>query len=158
VDCLVNIHDYLIDQRGKDWSALVAGWKGALPASFTLWLVNRFGDLFVVFDGGSVHMLDVGIGQRRRVADNRDHFAKLLDVGANANHWLMIPLVNACVAAGMVPGAGQCYGYKTPPILGGTYNANNVEIRDLGANYAFLADLYRQTRDLPDGTPFRIIG
>jgi hypothetical protein len=154
----LNINDYLIDQQGRDWPALLAGWKDALPASFTLWLVNRFGDLFVVFDDGSVHMLDVGIGQRRRIANDREHFAKLLDVGNNANHCLMIPLVKACVAAGMVPGAGQCYGYKTPPILGGSYNASNVDIWALEAHYALLAHLYRQTKDMPDGTPFRIIG
>ena len=151
----MNIHNYLIDPTGRNWSALLAGWKDALPPAFTLWLVNRFGDLFVVLDDGSVHMLDVGIGVRRRVADSRDHFGKLLDVGANARNWLMIPLVDACVSVGMVLGASQCYGYKHPPILGGVYNAGNVAPVDLGAHYAVLANLYRQTRDLPDGTPFR---
>jgi hypothetical protein len=153
----MNIHDYLIDQTGKNWSSLLAGWTDALPATFTLWLVNRFGDLFVVFDDGSVHMLDVGIGVRRRVADSRDHFARLLDIGDNANLWLMIPLVKACVSAGMVPGATQCYGYQVPPILGGAYNVNNVVTVDLNAHYTLLANLYRQTKHLPDGTPYRLL-
>jgi hypothetical protein len=151
------IHDYLVDQTGKNWPSLLGGWKDALPATFTLWLVNRFGDLFVVFDDGSVHMLDVGLGVRRRLADNRDHFAKLLEIGDNANHWLMIPLVNTCVSAGMVLGPMQCYGYKIPPILGGAYDAGNVVVFDLSTHYAFLANLYRQTKDLPDGTPFRTV-
>jgi hypothetical protein len=153
----VNIHDYLIDQNRKNWPALLAGWKDALPAAFTLWLVNRFGDLFVVFDDESVHMLDVGLGVRRRLADNREHFATLLRLGNNANTWLMIPLVDACVSAGMVLGATQCYGYKVPPILGGTYNVGNIAPIELNVHYMSLADLYRQTKHLPDGTPFRVV-
>ena len=155
----MKIENYLIDPTGKNWSSLLGGWKDALPATFTLWLVNRFGDLFVVFDDGSVHMLDVGLGVRRRLADSRDHFSKALEVGDNANTWLMIPLVNACVSAGMVPGGTtQCYGYKVAPILGGSYNVGNVVPLDLTTHYAILANLYRQTKDLPDGTPFRTVG
>lgn len=88
----MDVHDYLIDQSGKDWSELLSDWSGVLPSSFTVWLVNRFGDVFIVFEDGSVHMLDVGIGAIKRVADDRDHFATLLDTGDNANNWFMIPL------------------------------------------------------------------
>jgi hypothetical protein len=42
---LDELHEYLIDQSGKDWSASLKGWGSVLPASCTLWLVNRFGDL-----------------------------------------------------------------------------------------------------------------
>jgi hypothetical protein len=70
----MDIHDYLIDQAGKDWPALFEDWGSLFPRRFTLWLVNRFGDAFVVLDDESVHMLNVGIGQIKRVADSRDHF------------------------------------------------------------------------------------
>ena len=96
----MDLNDYLIPQAGKDWKALLSGWFEILPRSFTLWMVNRFGDLFVVLDDDSVHMLDVGIGRLKRLANSRAHFATLLDVGDNANNWLMIPLVNACVGSG----------------------------------------------------------
>jgi hypothetical protein len=87
----MDVHDYLIDQNGKDWSELLSDWSSVLPSSFTIWLVNRFGDVFIVFEDGSIHMLDVGIGAIKRVADDRDHFTALLDIGDNANNWLMIP-------------------------------------------------------------------
>jgi hypothetical protein len=64
-------------------------------------------------------MLDVGTGVVERIADSRDHFATLIDL--DDNNWLMIPLVDQCVAAGLSPGNNQCYGYKVPPILGGQY-------------------------------------
>jgi hypothetical protein len=153
----VDINDYLIAQAGKDWPDLLSGWLHALPGSFTSWMVNRFGDFFTVYDDGSVHLLDVGIGQLRRLADSRDHFCSLIDVGDNANNWLMIPLVDACVSSGLTLGPNQCYGYKVPPILGGEYKVNDVEPTDLAVHYALLADIYRQTKDVPDGTQIRVV-
>jgi hypothetical protein len=153
----MDVHDYLIDQSGKDWPELLSGWSDALPPSFTLWLVNRFGDVFTIFEDGSVHMLDVGIGAVERIADNRDHFADQIDVGDNANNWLMIPLVDQCVAAGLTLADNQCYGYKIPPLLGGQYSVENVEPTDLSVHYSLLADIFRQTKDLPDGTRIRTV-
>ena len=153
----MNIHDYLLEQRDRDWSDLLSGWGQALPSSFTLWLVNRFGDLFVVLDDGAVHMLDVGAGTFTRVADSRDHFAELLDRDNNANNWLMIPLVDRCVEAGMTLSSTQCYGYKVPPILGGEYVIDNVEPTDLSVHYWLLADIYGQTKDVPDGTRIKAV-
>jgi hypothetical protein len=152
----MNIHDYLIDQSGTDWSELLSGWSAILPSSFTLWLVNRFGDAFAIFDDGSVNMLDVGNGVIERLADSRDEFSAEIDVANHANNWLMIPLVDRCVANGLILTRGQCYGYKIPPILGGEYALENVTPVNLHEHYLFLADIFDQTRDLPDGTRVKI--
>jgi hypothetical protein len=152
---LMDVHDYLIDQSGKDWSELLSGWSDILPPSFTLWLVNRFGDVFAVFEDGSIHMLDVSIGAVKRIAEDRDHFADQIDVADNANNWLMIPLVDQCVAAGLTLAHNQCYGYKIPPLLGGQYSVENFELTDLSVHYSLLADIFTQTKDLPDGTRIR---
>lgn len=127
-----------------------------MPTSFTAWLVNRFGDVIAVLDDGSVHLLDIGVGTFERVAQNRAHFAELVDEGGNVNKWLMIPLVDQCLAAGLVLRPNQCYGYKLPPLLGGEYTVQNVAAVDLAENYAFLSDLWRQTKGLPDGARVRI--
>ena len=142
----MNIDDYLIDQSGRDWAAMLSGWSEILPAAFTVWLVNRFGDVVVVLDDGSVHILDIGVGTFARVAGSRKRFAELMNVPKNANNWLAIPLVDRCVAAGLVPGPGQCFGYKTPPLLGGEYSVENVALVDLAENYAVLAEVWRRTR------------
>jgi hypothetical protein len=153
----MNVEDYLIDQAGKDWPELLSGWAPPLPSSFTVWLVNRFGDVFAVFDDGSVHMLDVGTGVLARIADDRSDFADQIDLGDNANNWLMIPLVDRCVAAGVALWPSQCYGYKIPPVLGGEYTVENVAPTDLSVYYSFMADICRQTKDLPNGTKVKLI-
>jgi hypothetical protein len=149
----MNINDYLIDQAGKDWATLLGDWMPPLPSILTLWLVNRLGDVFVISDGDAVHMLDVGAGTFVRVADSREHFADLLGIDANANDWLMIPLVDECREADMQLGPNQCYGFKIPPVLGGKYEVSNIEPTDLAVHYSLLAQIYKQTKDLPEGTP-----
>src|ERR1035437_1028952 len=101
----MNISDYLIDQSGKNWAELLSGWSPPLPASFTVAFVNRFGDVFAVYEDGSVNFLDVRISSVERVADGRDDYVTKLDIDDNAHNWLMVSLVDQCVAAGLtLPG------------------------------------------------------
>jgi hypothetical protein len=95
-------------------------------------------------------MLDVGAGVMSRLAGDLEEFVKLLP--DHADNWLLRPLVDACAAAGLVPGAGECYSYKQPPLLGGAYDVANVHVAAIPAHYRFLAEIHRQVRDLPDGT------
>lgn len=151
----VDIHNYLIEQTGMDWSELLSDWAPPLPAEFTLWLVNRFGDVFAILEDGSVHFLDIGVGTLEHVADSKEHFAEKLD--AEANDWLMIPLIDKCVSAGLVLQRGQCYRFKIPPFLGGSYDLDNIFVGDLREHYAFIADIYRQTKNLPNGAKVKLV-
>jgi hypothetical protein len=153
----MDIHDYLLESSEVDWGRVLRDWAPPLPVEFTVWLVNRIGDVFVVFDDGSVHMLDVGAGLLTRCASSRDEFAELLDVGDHADRWLMIPVIDRCRAAGMALAANQCYGFKVPPMLGGGYDSDNLEPTDVQVHYGLLADIFRQTKDLPDGTRVRVV-
>jgi hypothetical protein len=148
----ISVADYLIDQGGIDWPEALASWSWKLPPEFTLWLVNRFADLFLVLPDGTVHLLDVGSGTLTKVAENRDDFSTKIDEDDNANQWLMIPLVDRMVAAGVILQPGQCYGFKIPPVLGGDYtveNAGPLPVWDyLGAS----GSIHEQLQDVPDGS------
>ncbi|MEM1260851.1 MAG: DUF1851 domain-containing protein [Pseudomonadota bacterium] len=148
----MDVNDYLIDQAGHDWPTLLEDWSWLLPETFTLWLVNRFGDLFIVVDDGSVHMLDCGAGSITRLADDRDHFASLIGESDNAGNWLMIALVDDCVAAGLTLAGSEIYSYKTPPNLGGEYAVANTEIADLAVHFSVNGQLQERIKDLPVGT------
>ena len=69
----------------------------------------------------------------------------------------MIPLVDQCVKLGMSLEVGQCYGFKVPPLFGGDYDPENIAPIDLAQNYAFLADIWSQTKDMPNGTQVRLV-
>jgi hypothetical protein len=124
----VSIHDYLIDHSGFDWNKLFVGWEWLLPPEFTVWLMNRFGDLFLVTPDGTVHMLDVAVGTLTKLAESRADFSTRVDEGDNAGNWFFLPLVDRLVSAGMGLQPGQCYGFKLPPVLGGQYAVENVAV------------------------------
>ena len=147
----MSTHDYLIDHRGFDWQSLFAEWTWLLPNGFTVWLMNRFGDLFLVFDDGSVHMLDIGAGTLQPVAKSRDDFSVKVDDDDNANDWFMIPLVDQLFAAGMTLKEGQCYSYKLPPVLGGNYTVENTCVLTIAGHYGAYGSIHSQIKDVPDG-------
>lgn len=147
-----NIKDYLIEQTGQDWNSLLKAWIPPLSPKLTLWMVNRLGDIIAEFEDGSIHFLDVGAGQLTRIADDREDFAARLDRDDNADYWLAVSLVDDYVASGLTLADGQCYGYRIPPLLGGSYDIDNIEPTDLSVHYGMLGDLFQQTKDLPDGT------
>jgi len=144
--------DYIIDPSGIDWPDVLASWAWLLPPEFTIWIVNRFGDLFLVQEDGSVHWLDVGAGELRRVAESRDHFANLLDDADNARDWLLMPLVEKLVDAGIRLGPGECYGYVKLPILGGDYTVSNTRVVPIAGHLEALGPIHEKLKDLPDGT------
>jgi hypothetical protein len=148
----MNVHDYLIDHNGYDWAQLLSGWGWLVPPEFSVWLMNRFGDLFLILPDGSVHMLDVGGGSLTRLAESRDEFARVIDEDDNADDWLMIPLVDRLVEAGVLLKPGRCYSFVTPPILGGEYSVENTVVVPIREHFGLYASYHDQLRDVPDGS------
>jgi hypothetical protein len=146
------LSDYTIDHAGVDWPDLLACWAWLLPTELSVWIVNRFGDLFLTFDDHSINVLDVGRGSLIRLADDREQFACLIDEGNNANEWLMIPLVDRLVAAGLSLRPGECYSYARLPILGGDYAVENTRVVSLAQHYKAFGPIHEKLKDLPDGT------
>src|SRR4030095_14701989 len=138
----MNVDDYLIDQEGIDFDAVFQDWRELLPDSFSVWLINRFGDMFLVLAGGSISMLDVGAGQIRSMAPTQEAFCHMLDDETTAADLLMIPLVDELVQAGISLGAKKCYSFKSrPPLLGGEYSLENTEECDIYVHYSLLGQI-----------------
>jgi len=152
----MNLHDYLIDQTGLDWPALLEEWRWLLPSEFSVWLLTRAGDLFITLPDGSIHMLEVGSGELSRVADGRDDACARIDQPGVAEEWLMIPVVDELVASGCVLGPGQCYSYKMLPILGGSYAPEGRALLPIREHFGAWGSLHHQIADLPDGAQIKV--
>src|SRR5262245_5846655 len=111
----MELANYIIDHQGVDWPIVLADWSWLLPEELTVWLMNRYGDLFLVFNDGTVHMLDIGRGTVEQLAESRNDFAIKIDEDDNASNWLMVPLVDGLIEAGKRLHAGQCYSFIIPP-------------------------------------------
>jgi hypothetical protein len=148
----MNVYDYLIDHVSNDWARLLSGWESVLPPEFTVWLMNRYGDLFLILPDGSVHILDVGGGSISRLAESKDDFYRVINEDDNANDWLMIPLVDRLVEAGVHLEPGQCYSFVTPPILGGEYSVENTMVVPIQEHFGLYGSYHEQLKDVPDGS------
>jgi hypothetical protein len=148
---MLKLIDYTLNTEGVDWGDLLSAWAWLVPPEFTIWFANQFGDLFIVFDDGSVGRLDVGVGSLEKVADSRDHFSEVIDEGNNANDWLMIPLVDKLVEAGVKLGPGESYSYVRLPVLGGDYTVGNTRVVSLSQHYKAFGPIHERIKDLPDG-------
>ena len=153
----MEVTDYLINHQEFDWPVILAGWAWLLPRNeFTIWLMNRYGDLFLVFEDGAVHMLDVGNGSLEKLAESRDEFCRRIDEGNNANNWLMIPLVDSLMKAGKGLEPGRCYSFIIPPVLGGEYTVENTATLNIAEHYGVYASIHNQIKGLPDGSQVRL--
>ena len=148
----MDINDYLLEQKGINWNDVLSDWHWILPKEFTIWLVNRFGDLFLVLPDESVQMLDLGAGTLETLANSRDSFCTLIDQDDNDKDWLLIPLVDECIGKGLILEKNQCYSYKLAPALGGEYNIDNIEVCDISVHYSIFGQIHNQIKDVPDGT------
>ena len=148
----MNINDYLLEHTGWQWRDLLQHWTWLLPPSFTVWMVNRFGDLFIRFDDGTIHHLDTGSGTLRQVAATRDEFCAICDDPEQANFFLMVPLVDELVAAGRTLRTGECYSYQLAPAFEGTFTPDNVVVRTIADHYNIFGPQHLLTKDIPDGT------
>ncbi len=148
----MDINDYLLNHEGWQWRELLQGWKWLLPPRFTVWLVNRFGDLFIQLDDGSIHRLDICAGTFLQVAASRDEFCGLCGNPEQANDFLMMPLVDKLVAAERLLGPGECYSYHLNPAFGGDFTTGNVVVRSVIEHFAIFGPQHLLTKDIPDGT------
>lgn len=149
--------DYTLDTQSVDWPDLLSTWAWLVPGEFTVWFVNRFGDLFLVYEDGAVSRLDVGGGSLEKLAESRGEFSDLIDEGNNANDWLMMPLVDQLVSAGMKLGPGQCYSYAQLPVLGGDYTVANTRVVPFAQHYKAFGPIHEKLKDLPDGTTVKFV-
>jgi hypothetical protein len=151
----MNLHDYLLDHAHWQWPELLQHWTWLVPPTFTVWIVNRFGDLFICLDDNSIHHLDIGAGTLKRVAATRDEFCNRIDDPEQANFFLMIPLVDELVAAECLLSPDECYSYRLAPAFQGGYTLDNLVVRPIAEHYNIFGPLHLLTKDIPDGTPIR---
>ena len=143
---------YVLDHFGRNWGPLLAPWRDLLPDQFNIFMVNRFGDVVLITPDGSVHILDLGADVMPRIAADLAEFWRLLP--DYAPNWLLVPLADECVAAGMSLGQDECYSWRRPPYLGGKYELDNVEIVPVETHYATLGETHGRVQNLSDGMPF----
>lgn len=152
----MNIKEYLIDHEGIDLTKALSAWSWLLPSKFTVWLINKFGEMCIVLEDGSVCFLSITDGTFDKIANDEEEFYSLIDDDENTNRWFAVPLVDKLKSAGINLNDGQCYGFKKPLVFGGNYTIDNIAPFNISDCISAYGSIHRQIKDLPDGSQVAI--
>ena len=135
-----------ISLDGIDDARLLHDWQWLLSESYRLLAVTRMGDAFVEKADGEVVFLDTLEGVLKHAATNENGFFKLLKAGELDPTWFNSNMVALLEARSEHLAPGQCYCYKVPPILGGSFESANVKAVSAMVHFSIMGQLREQTR------------
>jgi hypothetical protein len=141
-----------ISLDGIDGTRLLDDWQWLLSGSHRLLAVTRTGDAFVEKADGEVIFLDTLEGALKHAATSQTAFFKLLKAGALDPTWFNPNMVALLETRSEHLAPGQCYSYKIPPVLGGSFESANVKALSAMVHFSIMGQLHEQTRHLPTGT------
>jgi len=135
-----------------DYSRALESWTFVDLAGKSPLFASPFGDLFLM-DPAGVWWLDTLEGELTRRWSTTQELQEVLNTPGGQDQFLLAGLAMAADRQGLIPGATQVYGFKTPPRLGGVIDLSNVELIDFVVSVNIAGQLHAQVRALPPGTP-----
>lgn len=130
--------------------ALFEEWSWLVPEGMCPQLLTAFGDWILRGDDGTLSMLDTIEGEVRTIDAGTATLAERLQDPNVRDHLFLEGLVLTVLDENPLPG-GHCLSFKVPPILGGTTDPSNVEVRRAASVQAWLGRLHKALRDVPPG-------
>jgi hypothetical protein len=111
-------------------------------------VMSKFGDWFLADPEGRVYWLELIGGTFSRVADSVAEFEQLMVQPEQFAKWFLPGWSYSLHDSGLVPGDGECFGFKIAPKLGAPVDLSNVEVAKLNPYQFWMAHIHR----IPPGT------
>ena len=147
------LEQFTISVSDLDWRRLLTPWDWLLRGMrIEPVFMTCFGDWILRAEDGSIHFLDLGAGNLRKLASSRVEFDRLLQDPKVRSELLMDDLVKLLRDRGVVLKPGQCFGYKIPLIVGGQLVAENIEPTMHMIHQSTIGQIAAQAKDMPPGT------
>lgn len=129
----------------KAWSFISLAGKSPVFASL-------FGDvIFEAPDG--FWWLDTLEGELSHPWRNADELRAALNTPDGQDQYLLAGLAMAAHDRGLVLHDDQIYAFQNPPMLGGTFDVENITVMDFVVAVNLAGQLHEHVRELPPGTP-----
>ena len=149
----VAVPRHLVVQLSDDALAdALSDWKWLLPPDMRPLLVSTSGDVFFIDAAGQVHWLETGAGKLQQIAGSGGEFESAVRHAESRAEWFFEPVIDGLRAKGIHIAPGECYGYRTLPVLGGNYDDDNRVAVDAAGHIRFTGYVHGQIKDLPEGT------
>jgi len=140
--------DYSVNLAGIDADELISEWKWTVPIGLKVAAVTKFGDCFLISEDNRIIFLDTLDGSLFDCGEGdllSDDFVETHRERFSAD-WIEV-----CVQRGVLLEAGQCYGWKVLPIIGGQFAFENIGVFSVRVYEAVTGQLVRQVTSKPQG-------
>lgn len=115
-------------------------------------IASPFGDVFLQSPDGPYWVLSLLDGSFEQCASSAAELQEVLDTEDGQDDFLLGGLAMAAWRAGHVPGSDEVLAFKIPPVLGGTFKVENIEVMDFVVIANLSGQLHRQLDGVPPGT------
>ncbi|HEX8546199.1 MAG TPA: T6SS immunity protein Tdi1 domain-containing protein [Cytophagaceae bacterium] len=154
---MASLHDYLVPIEKLNLGQLLETWKWLTGKDKTVIALTKMGDAILKDSNNSLYHLDTGGGEIELKSKNYlDFFEGKLE-GEEYELILLPNLVEELKDKGQMLGMYQVYAFIKIPLLGGTYNTDNIYIVDLYEHYSLTGEFHFKLKDLPAGTDVEVI-
>lgn len=130
---------------------LLAVWAWLLDRRVRALTLTRFGDWFLEDEKHAVHRLDLLEGTFSPVCKTVGEYEARRVRDEELANWFQDGMVYAMYRSGQVPGGGRGFGYRLPPVLGGSVTRENIVIVTMDSWQPFMSQIHEQLRRLPPG-------
>lgn len=153
----ITINDLTINPSGLDRENLLSDWEWNAPEKLLPVLVTAMGDVFAQGESGVVYYLDAVAGTIEPIAKDGGDFQTLLsDKDFVVDHFFPSRVISLR-EAGLKLEPQEVYSHKTPLVLGGADDIDNVEVSHVAVYLGMMGQIHEQVKNLPDGTPINQI-
>lgn len=150
----MTLDDLTVNCQHLDRHTLLSDWHWLIGTTRLPVLVTLAGDAFVQdMDTGEVFFLDTVEGQLEQVAESGGDFQALLGNKDFVVRHFSVGLVVSFLNMNSRPPFGTVLSFKKPPVLGGMFDAKNLEATDVAVHFSVAGQIWKQARVLPPGTP-----
>ncbi|MGO2111769.1 MAG: T6SS immunity protein Tdi1 domain-containing protein [Pseudoclavibacter sp.] len=115
-----------VDAARLDMVRIVEPWTGLVHGPIRPIGMSMFGDVYFDRYDDVILRIDVLEGGVVPVADDREHFDRLMNTPEWARDALLVEGVALMHQRGIVPAEGECYAFAPHPVLTGTINWDHV--------------------------------
>jgi hypothetical protein len=152
----IKLDDVTVNFQDLDLEDLFSAWQWRVGDQKALILISKLGDMFLLGADDAVYWLQTDSGDLTKIADNLEHFEKLLAQEEYLDNWFLPELIAQLRQAGKTLGTNEVYSYKKLPVIGGEYSIDNIEPTDVSVHFAFSGQICEQIQNLPDGTKVKV--
>jgi hypothetical protein len=143
--------DLLAPLTELDVPRVLGSWSWLIDRAVEPLDLSRFGDWFLLDAEGQVLMLDILEGTFEPVCATVAEYQSRKSSRRQRDTWFSEGMVSALHRTGLHPGPTQGFGYRGPPILGGSLGKENIVVVEVASWQLFMSTLHGAVKQLPEG-------